>query len=80
MFLSSLTFKVSYWLYLRFAYGVDGVIMRFGAQPKGIPQGNVAQDYWNRKNVFGMNCQVNLSSIYKNGLPFFTFKTPLTIK
>ena len=60
-FLFSVTLKVTYWLYLRFAYGVDGVIMRFGAQPNGIPPGNVAQDYWNRKNVYGMNTQVILS-------------------
>jgi hypothetical protein len=33
----------------------------FGGQPQGIPDGNVAQDYWNRKNCFAMNCQVQES-------------------
>ena len=42
----------------RFAYAVDGVVVRFDYKPRGIPPGNVAQDYWNRKNCYAINCQV----------------------
>ncbi len=42
----------------RFAYAVDGVVVRFDGKPRGIPPGNVAQNYWNRKNCYAINCQI----------------------
>ncbi len=41
-----------------FAYAVDGVVARFDGKPHGIPQGNVGQDYYHRKNCYAINCQV----------------------
>jgi hypothetical protein len=41
----------------RFAYGVDGVVVKFASLPRGIPPGNAGQNYWNRKNCYAMACQ-----------------------
>jgi hypothetical protein len=54
----------------RFAYGVDGVVVKFASKPRGIPDGNVGQNYWNRKNCYAINCQegVYISVIRKKFL------------
>lgn len=41
-----------------FAYAVDGVIVKFEEAPRGIPPGNVKQDYWNRKFCHAINVQI----------------------
>ena len=41
-----------------FAWGVDGVIIRFDRAPRNIPAVNVQQDFWCRKMTHGFNCQV----------------------
>ncbi len=57
-----------------FAFGVNGVIIRFYALPRKNPHGNVGQNYWNHKNVYAFNLQVianDQSIIYDivNGWP-----------
>ena len=47
----------------RFAYGVDGMQVPFEGKPRGIPEdaGMVAQDFWNRKYDYSINCQVSFA-------------------
>ena len=42
----------------RFFAGVDGVVMKFEEKPRRIPDGTVAQDFFNRKMCYAINVQV----------------------
>lgn len=41
-----------------FAFGVDGVIVKFEEAPREVPVGTVKQDFWGRKQTYCINCQV----------------------
>jgi hypothetical protein len=61
----------------RFAYGVDGVVVRFASKPRGVPEGNVGQNYWNRKNCFAINCQAGVYSGMKLTNLIYIFTTSI---
>jgi len=42
----------------RFAFGVDGVVVKFEEAPRGIPVDTVQQDFWNRKMTYALNVQI----------------------
>ena len=42
----------------RFAFAIDGMLVRFDGAPRSIPRGLVLQDYWCRKQFYALNCQV----------------------
>ncbi len=42
----------------RFAFGVDGVAVKFEEAPCGIPVDTVQQDFWNRKMTYALNVQI----------------------
>jgi hypothetical protein len=42
----------------RFAFAVDGVVVKFDSAPWGIPAGTTKQDYWNRKMCHAINVQI----------------------
>jgi hypothetical protein len=41
-----------------FAFGVDGVVVKFEEAPRKIPEGTVQQDFWGRKMHYAINCQI----------------------
>jgi hypothetical protein len=41
----------------RFAFGVDGVVVKFEA-PRGIPEDTIQQDFWNRKMTYAPKCRL----------------------
>jgi DDE superfamily endonuclease len=41
-----------------FAFGVDGVLVKFEEAPRSIPAGTVKQDFWCRKMHYAINCQI----------------------
>jgi hypothetical protein len=41
-----------------FAFGVDGVVVKFDGAPRNIPRRTVKQDFWNRKMVYAINVQI----------------------
>ncbi len=41
----------------RFAFGVDGVVVKFEA-PRGIPEDTIQQDFWNLKMTYALNVQI----------------------
>ena len=43
-----------------FAWGMDGMLVRFSDCPRGLPQGHDAQQHFGRKLFYGINCQVQL--------------------
>ncbi len=42
----------------RFAFGVDGMFVKFDGAPREIPQGNQKQDYWVHKGGYGINAML----------------------
>ncbi len=42
----------------RFAFAVDGVMVRFDYEPRDIPHGTEVRNYWCRKQYYAINCQV----------------------
>ncbi len=42
----------------RFAFGVDGMFVKFDGAPRDIPQGNQKQDYWVYKGGYGINAML----------------------
>jgi hypothetical protein len=42
----------------RFAFGIDGVVMKFDGAPRELPEGTVQQDFWHRKMLYAINVQV----------------------
>jgi len=55
----------------RFAYGVDGMLVRFDGAPRDIPAGNVLQEYWCRKQFWAINCQVTVNLTFTGSeLPY----------
>jgi hypothetical protein len=41
-----------------FAFGVDGVVVKFEEAPRAIPEGTVKQDFWHHKNCHALNVQI----------------------
>jgi hypothetical protein len=42
----------------RFAFAVDGMMVRFDVAPRDIPDNTRLQEYWCRKGFFALNCQM----------------------
>jgi hypothetical protein len=41
-----------------FAFGIDGVVMKFDGAPRELPEGTVQQDFWHRQMLYTINVQV----------------------
>jgi len=42
----------------RFAYAIDGTLMAFPEAPRGLPENKTKQQFWSRKQRYGINVQV----------------------
>jgi hypothetical protein len=42
----------------KFAFAVDGMMVRFDTAPRNIPANTRLQEYWCRKGFYALNCQV----------------------